>query len=1138
MSENKKQTLFRFKTLRAPELLSNDSKEKYYITHPDGTSGPFFAAIAALGGSPGKRTALANAAASFTGKKTKTEIQNLNSGLANFGLFLAKNKSEITIAQIATNITGLSPLISAKYLELWDCLFYQTITLDKGYCRETILEMILAHHFVTNYATMTLTDVSLRAWANSRVTLPTVLFELENKYSTHSTANDLATGKDILQLGIEAAEAKMKTEMLIKAANEVKNYKANFLKVNNKLEATAIQTHLAAVNTAQNAATKVDYVDQFTQFTFQKFTNYTAPVFSYQRPAEIDSTAMGQVFSEESHYLLQNDNYYATKSFDELINSLNAAVSNLSKEMFDRTSFQNEKLAIDGTLISKCGIDRRYSKRYAFLIKLVKKANNKYGAVMTLDLGTDCLKLDTAIFNFKDPINAAFTTQKAVNAKGILTIDLLPNQSIELTSENGLDVSGELIFANGLRLSFARDFVAINGFLYGVMTRNTNDGDTSDIFIPSGFGVTRLGIADYRKVEQTLCCYLPGEVSHIENVMAREYKERSTKRLRRTDSKVSSSSSSEVENMTDTTTTTRFDIQKEISTVLSDSMDSSIGVNSHNGSSGKIPGAGDVTFNIGFDVSTDFALSSSSEESNSMSTNFAKDVTEKALQRLVSKVSEERTLQIIEEFEEKNQHGFDNRLGAEHISGVYRWVDKIYKNEIHNYGKRLQYEFMLPEPSAFHLIAKAGLAISENEIPLIKPLDPRKEMFGVLSPLRNAAHVLPSNYHQWAAAYGAEVTPPPNEYLTVGKTLLRPDDGSEWHLSKTVKEEIIVPNGYGVQAIYFSQGCQKKEPWSHIVVSAAGVTKRVYEDIVDQWFFADSVSHNTLRDYTSVIPVSAQFTGVQGGMVSFSVRLDRKHSLLEDWQLRTFTAILSAYEDRLQEYKGAIAELEIKKAARMGDNPGYYRTIENTVLKKNCISYLIGHNNLGKAFTTGTEIHNNQVVLSRQMDEYSAKVKFLEQAFEWDLMDYKFYPFYWANREKWDELYAIENDDILFRSFLRSGMARAMLSVRPGFEEAVMFFMATGSIWNGGKVPVIGDDLYLSILDELKEPDYYLEESWETRVPSNLTVIQAKTIGLNAEGLPCYCDELEPPTETIASPLVSPLAELTVHVEGYTSPAV
>ena len=49
-------------------------------------------------------------------------------------------------------------------------------------------------------------------------------------------------------------------------------------------------------------------------------------------------------------------------------------------------------------------------------------------------------------------------------------------------------------------------------------------------------------------------------------------------------------------------------------------------------------------------------------------------------------------------------------------------------------------------------------------------------------------------------------------------------------------------------------------------------------------------------------------------------------------------------------------------------------------------------------------------------------------------------------------------------------MGRVIVTVKTGFEDAIQFFMNTGRIWNGGEVPVIGDPMYLSIVDELREP--------------------------------------------------------------------
>lgn len=45
-----KTTLFNLKTSRAPELLSDDARQKYFIDHPDGSTGVFYTAVA---GRPG-----------------------------------------------------------------------------------------------------------------------------------------------------------------------------------------------------------------------------------------------------------------------------------------------------------------------------------------------------------------------------------------------------------------------------------------------------------------------------------------------------------------------------------------------------------------------------------------------------------------------------------------------------------------------------------------------------------------------------------------------------------------------------------------------------------------------------------------------------------------------------------------------------------------------------------------------------------------------------------------------------------------------------------------------------------------------------------------------------------------------------
>ena len=79
--------------------------------------------------------------------------------------------------------------------------------------------------------------------------------------------------------------------------------------------------------------------------------------------------------------------------------------------------------------------------------------------------------------------------------------------------------------------------------------------------------------------------------------------------------------------------------------------------------------------------------------------------------------------------EERNHHEIDNRGQADHVIGVYRYIDKTYEVAVRNYGVRLVLEFIVPEPGAniLHAAAASGSA-AQVEKPggtdvLDRPLD-------------------------------------------------------------------------------------------------------------------------------------------------------------------------------------------------------------------------------------------------------------------------------------------------------------------------------------------------------------------------------------------------------------------------------
>ncbi|BDS10258.1 hypothetical protein [Aureispira anguillae] len=646
------------------------------------------------------------------------------------------------------------------------------------------------------------------------------------------------------------------------------------------------------------------------------------------------------------------------------------------------------------------------------------------------------------------------------------------------------------------------------------------------------YGITQLGIADFRKVEQNLCCYVPGEVSHIENVMAREYKEKATRNLMRSENTFETTTEKEVEELNDTTTTTRFEMNSEVANVINRDRSSNYGFNASVNGKAKLFGQ-EIGFNVG--GYGDFSFATSSQNSNTTARTYAEDVTRRALERIVQKTSTKRTSTVIKEFEQNYKHGYDNREGKEHVTGVYRWVDKIYKNRVVNYGKRLMYEFMLPEPARFFYQTIYEKANDNNnsgggdpgagiDVP-VKPTAPT---------INSHLDITRDNYAQLAASYGANVDAPMNPTAEVNIPVAESIGGTDQ--AKTFSYQTLqIPTNYqchyiqlkvtfGYQAnwffgypeCYFRASFAGKN-WSYpSALQGTGTKSNVTK------------SYNLSPKQTGMIPVVINTRRIKNynGTVRALCQLDPQ--VYEQWQQSTYQSIMDAYDAKLQAYNAAVAAQQAANdaaaaaanAAQDDDatNPSHNSAMNleiiTTELKRLCIEMMTRPFGLpmGQGFYGSTCNDIPSLNLGTELDRYSAVVKFFEQAFDWQLMAYTFYAYYWADKcTKWQDLLQRQNGvDHIFQRFIQSGMSRLVVPVREGFEKAVLYFMETGQVWNGLDVIVdMNNPLYLSILEELEEPTGdQVGEPWYTTVPSTLNIIQGRSAYLNETGLPC-CGELE-----------------------------
>ncbi len=1003
-TEIKKQnTLFRFVSLRNPELVTKRKIRTCFVFHPSLQNSIFYENMQKKGAET-KWQNLENTASAFNPIKSEEELQRISNDIYENSIWLSENR-------LNTDYDYLSKIATSNILDLkieillWDNLFYQVVTQEKFYLKEKIIQILTFNHLAKNYKELNtqkgINNNLLEELKNAQIVLPVELFEETKELNTNTAKESVEKQIPEKQINDQTQTAQsniqslstLKSEMLVIEKAYTKEYKRNY------------------------------------EIELARYNESIEPLLSeYQE----------KVDEEKRKICERTDN---KETFETYCNQPNVKYPKLSKFTFDFSQ------PVDVESLQS---------------KVTKES---------------------------------FATLQRINA--VENNDTF--QDIYEIIENEVKRENEIITNN---FNFSNSVMLIGGVLIGERrTSERNKGSVNNIqaFVPEKFGVRNIGIADYKKVVSHVCCYDAGEVSHIENIMAKELRSKETERIHKSEVTTTTEQTNESENFHDTTSTERFEMQTEVAKILQEN--ESFTANASVGYSG---------FGFSANIGANYATSTSKEESNRQAVNYAKDITQKATEKIVSRLRTEKITKITDEFKEKNVHTFDNTKGINHISGVFRFVNSIYKNQIYNYGKRLMYEFMIPQPSKLHKLGMEQNKSNPNAVFLQKPTDPRIQF-------PDANSINEYNYKTLTSKYGAEVTTFPEKTIYISKGF----SGSKAFENECFNESIDLPIPKG----YFSTDLKLKT-YAHWDVDynqyhSFGVTVgniRVWEEENRNSFTRE---YNSLIDpqfkldkFVEKIAVAYQSLNYLAFNISISIKCELTTEAVENWKKETFDAIIKGYENQLNKFNAQISDIQ-----SLESNPGFYRQIENIVLRKNCITYLINETSLGQLFYTGNSLSSFSLTQNQQLDNYANLVKFMEQAFEWGLMSYNFYPFYWGNRNDWTDLYQYDCNDPLFRSFMQSGIARVVVTVKPGFEKTVLQFMATGQVWNGGEVPVLGNPLYLSIVDELKEQEYIVEETWETVEPTNLIALQSSGVAVEASGLPCGedCNDFDNPLKPNAN---------------------
>lgn len=590
--------------------------------------------------------------------------------------------------------------------------------------------------------------------------------------------------------------------------------------------------------------------------------------------------------------------------------------------------------------------------------------------------------------------------------------------------------------------------------------------------VPDTFGkVHKIGVAELMIVRQELVEYKALEIAHIENVLQGELKQRKHKKKESTEESIFSETETENNLEVDLQTSELSELQKETSQTISD--------DSHFDAGGTISGSWGT---IEATAYGNYASNHSEVNSKDKAENYAKDVVSRSVQQIKERVLESRSRISIREVEEVNKHTINNEDGTGNISGIYRWVNKIYEAQIVNYGKRIILEFTLPEPSAFYKHALG--AKSMDSLGIVKPKLPGQCVEGKFKPLQ-PEDITGERYQYWAGEYGVlDIAPPPTRYKKVNFNFM---------FEKKQVEVFGNSNGARKEEHLMQQNHTLNLPAGYVAIHAkmkfnGRLTGRWYIDIIvgnkqlqNGYISSGYVGRNldtflTKQENTVPFVLYAYNAATLG--LEVEIQCIRSEELFTQWQLNTFNAIMAAYNELLSEFEEEVNASKIQEGISIqGRNPQVNREIERTELRKLAIAQLTGQNY--ELFNSVSPL-NDPIFNYPEVDlssddafEEGKYIQFFESALEWRLMTYLFYPYYWSNKGLWGQNLQIEDNDPLFEKFLQAGAAKIQVPVRKGFESAFIEYIDSGVMVGERDEDALVDgenkEFFISMLDEIKE---------------------------------------------------------------------
>jgi hypothetical protein len=577
-------------------------------------------------------------------------------------------------------------------------------------------------------------------------------------------------------------------------------------------------------------------------------------------------------------------------------------------------------------------------------------------------------------------------------------------------------------------------------------------------------------VGDLLIVKEELIRYKESDIAYIENVLAGELKQRKHRSLHRTEDFSETEQTDTSSEERDNQVTEIDSLQSEVSkTVQADA----------NVQAGIVSTAAYGTA-ISTTVNASAGASISKATSDTSARNYSREIVDRSVTNVETKKRTVNSSETINELEEKNKHVINND-SEKHRAGIYYWVDKVTKAQVFNYGKRMMFDLVIPEPAALYKKLIQIKREGELEGSLIPPVRPDI----------NWNEISRDKYQELLEEYGVTGAPvPPDRYLSIDMSVEKSLDegaaGKTVGFSLNSKSDPIPDDYSGVSFDYdidLYVGTLKADSGAKdeaaVTVTAENYT--LLNETVNN-YEEDNAGKKEIKHWNAngsrVLeslqgPLNVTVSGFSSISLGLScgirINCEFKKEAFEGWQLGIYDLIMTQYNSELAQFKSEEAAakslLEIK-----GQSSFVNRETEKNELKRHIISILMCNyfNGVGSMMEKVEDCGYPEIDFEK-LEAESPMIQFFEQVFEWNYITYLFYHSMWARKCKWPDLIEADSGDTLFDQFLMAGAAKIQLPVRPGLEPLFSWFLESGRPWTGATMPpYFSHNRYISLLEEIK----------------------------------------------------------------------